>query len=92
MVYIYLFIYFLFCSVYLLLYQVMIFMFTNVFVVPLFWLSQFIYLFTYNYILVNSFSCLQLRHERGLKIDVLSGAMLKGNFKIKEDNSFTHCL
>ena len=29
MVYIYLFIYFLFCSVYLLLYQVMIFMFTN---------------------------------------------------------------
>ena len=41
MVYIYLFIYFLFCSVYLLLYQVMIFMFTNVFVVPLFWLSQF---------------------------------------------------
>ena len=37
----YLFIYFLFCSVYLLLCQVMIFMCTSVFVVPLFWLSQF---------------------------------------------------
>ena len=37
----YLFIYFLFCSVYLLLCQVMIFMCTSVYVVPLFWLSQF---------------------------------------------------